>query len=271
MTSPDISPLRSSKAGRQDLILKELRLVPALRASELAQRLGVSHETIRRDLMDLDRRGLLNRTYGGAARPFSFEAPVNARRHMHVEDRERIAARMASLIAAKEVVMMGSGATVWHAARAIAAERQDVTVITNDHAVAAAVGANPSHRVICLGGRLQPEEGFVYGTQALEAIAGYQANWAIIGASGIDADGAYDIDDQAASVYQAMVLRSARVALLADRSKFESPALARLATWSQIDLLITDARPRGAIAHGLDEANVSVVVAQSPSDTVSVA
>ena len=70
------APPRLRRACRQDRILAELHAQPALRASELSQMLEVSHETIRRDLIDLDRRGLLRRTYGGAQRSLRFEAPV---------------------------------------------------------------------------------------------------------------------------------------------------------------------------------------------------
>ncbi|KAA8606156.1 DeoR family transcriptional regulator, partial [Salipiger aestuarii] len=87
---------RRPRADRQDRILAELRAQPSLRASQLARMLGVSHETIRRDLIDLDRRGLLRRTYGGAERPLRFEAPIAERRTMHVGARERIGARAAT-------------------------------------------------------------------------------------------------------------------------------------------------------------------------------
>lgn len=71
------APCKRPRAARQDRIMTELRALPSLRASQLAQMLGVSHETIRRDLIDLDQRGLLRRTYGGAERPLRVEAPIS--------------------------------------------------------------------------------------------------------------------------------------------------------------------------------------------------
>ena len=97
MVEPNTSLQRRPRAVRQDCILTELRAQPSMRASELAQKLDVSHETIRRDIIDLDRRGLLRRTYGGAERPLRFEAPLAERRTMNVDARRRIGAEAAAM------------------------------------------------------------------------------------------------------------------------------------------------------------------------------
>ncbi|APX24378.1 MAG: DeoR/GlpR transcriptional regulator [Rhodobacteraceae bacterium] len=251
------APPRLRRACRQDRILAELHAQPALRASELSQMLEVSHETIRRDLIDLDRRGLLRRTYGGAQRSLRFEAPVGERRFMHVDARERIGAEAAALARPGQVVMIGSGSTCWHAARRIATDCRAVTAITNDHAVAEALCGNDTIQIIMLGGRLHPGERYAWGPQAVEELTRYRADWAILGTSGIDGLGAHDIDDHAAGVLRRMIRQSRRVAILADRSKFGQAALARIAGWSEVDTVICDAPPDGPLAatlagHGVD-------------------
>ncbi|MBU2959977.1 DeoR/GlpR family DNA-binding transcription regulator [Citreicella sp. C3M06] len=257
MADQILSSPRRPRAARQDRILTKLRAQPALRASELAQILDVSHETIRRDLIDLDRRGLLRRTYGGAERPLRFEAPLAERRSMHVQARARIGSDAAAQITPGQVVMIGSGATCWHAARALAASGRQLTAITNDHPVAEALCDNPSAQIITLGGRLNPSERYASGPQAIEELTRYRANWAILGASGVDSLGVHDIDDLAAGICRHMIRQAQRVAIVADRSKFDRPALARIAGWSEVDLLVTDAAPDGALAttlaaHGVD-------------------
>ncbi|EAU46821.1 DeoR/GlpR family DNA-binding transcription regulator [Salipiger bermudensis] len=263
LEKPPPPTLRRARVHRQDRILTELQAQPMLRASELAQMLDVSHETIRRDLIDLDRRGLLRRTYGGAERPLRFEAPVAERQIMNVEARDRIAAEAAAMIAPKQVVMIGSGSTVWHAARHIASGCQHVTAITNDHHVAAALCDGPTLQIISLGGRLHATERYTWGPQAIEELSRYRANWAIIGASGLDVLGVHDIDDHAAGIYRRMVRQSVRVAIVADSTKFDVPALARIANWSEIDLLITDAAPKGPLAAALAANDVDVVHPQA--------
>jgi DeoR/GlpR family transcriptional regulator of sugar metabolism len=253
------SSQRLSRAARQDRILTELRAQPSMRASELAQMLDVSHETIRRDLIDLDRRGLLRRTYGGAERPLRFEAPLAERRSMNVEARAAIGAEAAAQITPGQVVMIGNGSTCWHVARAISASGQQVTAITNDHSVAGALCDNPAAQIITLGGRLHPTERYAWGPQAIEELARYRANWAILGASGIDTLGVHDIDDHAAGICRRMIRQARHVAVLADRSKFDLPALARIAGWPEIDLLITDTPPEGPLAATLAAQGVRIL------------
>ena len=83
---------RLSKSDRQARIVAELRAAPSLRVNELALLLSVSTETVRRDLAELDERGLVNRTYGGAMRPVSFEPALAEREMLMVAEREAIAA-----------------------------------------------------------------------------------------------------------------------------------------------------------------------------------
>lgn len=107
-------------------------------------------------------------------------------------------------------------------------------------------------------GRLHPAERYIYGAQTLLELGSSRANQAIIGAGGMDAAGAHDIDDQAAGAYRAMIRQAEQTALLADHSKFGSPALARIAPWAEIDALTSDAEPPAAIATALAAAQVSV-------------
>lgn len=250
---------RRPRAARQDRILVELRAEPSLRTSELALMLGVSHETIRRDLIDLDRRGLLRRTYGGAERPLRFEAPLSERLSMHVEARSAIGEQAAGMLVQGQVVMLSNGSTCWHAAKAIAARGLQITAITNDHAIAEALCNSVAAQIIMLGGRLHPVERYAWGPQAIEELTRYRANWAIIGTSGIDALGVHDIDDHAAGICRRMIRQAERVAILADRSKFDQPALACTARWSEVDLLITDFPPQGALATTLSACGVDVI------------
>ena len=100
------TPRRSGKSGRQEQIIADLRLYPAMRVGELAERLGVSSETIRRDLAELDERGLINRTYGGAMRPVVYEPGLAEREGLMVPERQRIAAAAVAGIEANDILMI---------------------------------------------------------------------------------------------------------------------------------------------------------------------
>jgi DeoR/GlpR family transcriptional regulator of sugar metabolism len=252
---------RFSKLGRHKHIISQLTAAPTLRASELAAALGVSGETIRRDLMELQEHGLINRTYGGASRPFALEPSLPDRKATMIAERKAIASVIADLILPNEVLMLGAGATTFHVARGLAVQAKDITVITHDFAIAAALATNPSIRVLCCPGRYHPSEGYVYGTQTIANINSYEANRAIVSATGIGGRGIYDADDEAGAIYGAMVRRAAEAIVVADHTKFEQRALTVFAAWTDIDRLVTDRQPEGALATALRDAGTEIIVA----------
>ncbi len=256
---------RLSKPARHRHIVAQLTEAPLLRASELAGALGVSGETIRRDLMELQDRKLINRTYGGAARPFAHEQALVDRKAVMVAERRAIAAAVAALVRPKEVLMIAAGATTFHVAGALAAQARDITVITHDFAIARRLGANASIRVLFCPGRYHAAEDYVFGAQTIRSIDGFEANRAIVGATGIGARGVNDADDEAGAIYGAMVRRASEAILVADRSKFDEPALTVFARWTEIDRLVTDRAPGGALAAALRAAGTAVTVAE-PAD-----
>ncbi|MFC0239433.1 DeoR/GlpR family DNA-binding transcription regulator [Rhodopseudomonas telluris] len=252
---------RLSKSARHQHIISQLTAAPTLRASELAAVLGVSTETIRRDLMELQEQKLINRTYGGASRPFALEPSLVDRKRLLIVEREAIAAAIAELIQPNEVLMLGAGATTFHVARRLAATARDITVIVNDFAIAGALATNGSIRILCCPGRYHATEGYVFGTQTIASINSYEANRAIVGATGVGARGINDADEEAGAVYGAMVKRAAEAIIVADHSKFEQRALTVFAQWSEIDRFVTDRPPEGALATAVREAGTELIVA----------
>jgi DeoR/GlpR family transcriptional regulator of sugar metabolism len=232
-----------------------------LRASDLAVALNVSGETIRRDLLELQDQGLINRTYGGASRPFALEPSRSDRRRVMIAEREAIAMAVSSMIFPKEVLMLGGGATTYHVARFLAARNSDITVITHDFACASALGTNPTIRVLFCAGRFHAGEGYLLGSQTIASINSYEANRAIVGATGVGVRGIYDADEEAGAVYAAMIHRAAQSIVVADHSKFDQLAVAICAPWSALDRFVTDRQPSGALAQTLREAGTEVVVA----------
>lgn len=264
MTRPETGMLdkaRLSKKERHERIISELMASATLRVSELAAELGVSTETIRRDLFELSEKGLINRTYGGAVRPLGTEPSVSERHRMMVAEREAIAAATVKFIKPNEVVAVGAGATTTHVARRMAAECRDLTVITHSFSVATVLAANPTIAVLMCPGRYHGREGMMVGSETIEFLQSYNANWAILGATGVTAEGLSDAEAAAASVYKAMMLRAAETICVADRSKFSQQALAIWARWHDIGRLVTDTPPTGAVARAMERARVDLTVA----------
>lgn len=253
---------RLRKGERQERILGELRASPAIRISQLAERYGVSTETIRRDLDELGRRGMLNRTYGGAsARAFGFEPSLTERHKEHVEERQRIGALAARAIRPGQVLMIDVGSTAVHFARRLSAELKDLTVITNSFGVATVLSTNPTIAVILCPGRYDGREGSVFGSDAVAFLERFNANVAVISASGLTAEGPNDVNPNAAAIKRAMLARAATGLLLLDHSKYDLLTLENVCPLSELDALVSDRAPSAPLARALKRAGVEVEIA----------
>jgi DeoR/GlpR family transcriptional regulator of sugar metabolism len=232
---------RLTKKERHELILSEVRKSAAIRISKLAKRIGVAGETIRRDLIELGDAGLINRTYGGATISLVTSEPVISERGLTlVEERARIGKGAASLVENRQVVMIDGGSTTYEVARNLAQLKRDLVVITNSTGVASVAGGNPTFRVILCPGTYDNREGSVLGEDTVEFISRYNADAAIIGASGVTVDGPNDAISGAAAVKRAMIRRSLSTILVVTHDKFGRASLERVCRLTQISDIVTD-------------------------------
>lgn len=238
MQSPMDKP---SKHVRQELILRRLSNDVAVRISTLADEFGVTTETVRRDLDELSGRGLLARTYGGAAvRSVAGEPSVQLRAREFVEERQRIAAVAAEEVRPGDVLMVDAGSTTGHFAHALLRQPIALTVITNSLFVARTLGAAGSVSVILCPGDFRLSEEGVFGPETLAFLDRFHADIAVIGAGGVSPEEITDADAQGAAVKRKMMNRSGRKLLLADHGKFGQTQFATVCAARDIDVLITD-------------------------------
>jgi DeoR/GlpR family transcriptional regulator of sugar metabolism len=252
---------RLAKTERHERILAEMNATARLRVGDLAADLQVSTETIRRDLYELEERGLINRTYGGAVKPFGTEPSLTERHRLMVPEREAIAAAAVKFIKPNEVIAIGAGATTTHVARRMAAECRDLTVIVHSFSVAMALSANPTIRVIMCPGRYNGREGMMAGAETTDFLQSYNVNRAILSITGMTAQGLADAEADAATVYKAMVNRAAETIIVTDHAKFDVLALAIWARMHEVQRLVTDKEPTGSIGRALERARVEITTA----------
>ncbi|MFT3671919.1 DeoR/GlpR family DNA-binding transcription regulator [Aestuariivirga sp.] len=255
--------MKVSKSDRQARIVAELRAAPALRVNDLAEKLDVSTETVRRDLTELSERGLINRTYGGATRPLSLEPAIAEREQMMVAERERIANAAVALVEDNDILMIGGGATTLHFARRLSAERNHLTIITHAFSIAVALASNPLHKVLMLPGQYDGREGLISGPDTIDALQKYRASKAFLGASGLTVEGPSDAGVGPGLIYGAMMRRSSETVILADNTKFGRSSLAVYGTWSENVLLVTDQTPERGLADVLEESGTEIIVAHA--------
>lgn len=239
---------RYARAARHRRIIEALGATPTLRMNALSEALGVSAETIRRDLRDLDRRGLVKRTYGGAVRAYAAEPAIAERRRLMVREREAIAAAVSAVIRPGEVLLMGAGATTLHVAERIARDHSGLTIVTHAIDIVVALGANDSFTVIATPGHFDRREGHLVGHDTCAYLDGFVADRAILGASGLTVEGFANAEAHAADVYAAMMRRAAQTVIVADHSKFGVRALRRFGSWGAQVTLACDRPPGGELA-----------------------
>lgn len=235
---------RLSKKERHELILSEVRKSASIRISRLAKRIGVAGETIRRDLIELGEAGLINRTYGGATISLVTSEPAISERGLTlVEERARIGRGTVDLIEKGQIVMIDGGSTTYEVARSLAQFTRDLTIITNSTGVASVAGGNPTFRVILCPGTYDSREGCVLGEDTVEYVSRYNADVAIIGASGVTAEGPNDMISGAVAVKRAMVGRALSTILTVTHEKFGRASLGRVCSLADISDVVTDAEP----------------------------
>ena len=238
---------KSKKSQRHEQILDALRLDPAKRVNELALALNVSSETIRRDLAELDAKGSIRRTYGGAVRTSAREPALDERLKLYVPERERIARKTIELIADVDSLFVGGGATTLHFSQALKAQDRHLTVLTASLEVAMELATNPRFAVISLPGAVESKEGMVHGPETLRFISEYNVQAAIIGASAVDARGVTEALPAAADVFSAMIRQAEHTYIVADQSKLGKTSLKRILRWNANATLVTDVEGSEAV------------------------
>jgi DeoR/GlpR family transcriptional regulator of sugar metabolism len=253
----------NKKQQRHQRIIAALAAGPTVRISTLADEFGVSTETVRRDIDELTQRGLVDRTYGGAAaRHIGFQPAFGEREALAVEERSRIGRAAASLVKPGDVLMIDSGSTTTQFARALAAEARGVTVITNSQGVANALVDIEGARVVFCPGDFSGRERGVYGSETVAFLNRFYADAAFIGASGLTADGPTDVVSQACWVKRSMVDRASRTVLLVDAGKFGQKHLEIVCPLSRLAGLVTDRAPTGPLAQAVAAAGIELTVAK---------
>ena len=245
---------RLTKKERHELILSEIRTSASIRISKLAKRIGVAGETIRRDLIELGDAGLINRTYGGATISLVTSEPAISERGLTlVEERARIGRGTVGLVEKGQIVMIDGGSTTYEVARNLAQFSRDLTIITNSTGIASVSGGNPTFRVILCPGTYDNREGSVLGEDTVEYVSRYNADIAIIGASGITVDGPNDMISGAVAVKRAMIGQAMSTVLVVTHDKFGRASLQRVCKLGDISDVVTDAEPPAGFREAMQQ------------------
>ena len=252
----DLQPASS----RQSAILGTLRSRGQLRAVKMAEELGVTHETIRKDLLTLEAHGLLRRVHGGAVpvESLSYEPAIGARTSM-VEE-QRIAAAATEFLPPSGAILLDSGTTTQALATKLP-PGSSLVAITNALPIALTLMAHPQLTVHLLGGRIRSATMATVDSWALRNLTEVQADVAFVGANAFSLEHGLSTPDSAEGAIKSAMINAARLTvLLADHTKFGRDAVFRYADLDVIDVLVTDEGMSASDARALEsEAGIEVV------------
>ena len=227
----------------------------------LAERFGVTLQTVRRDIRQLNDAGLLTRFHGGVRMPGSTTENIEYRKRQQLNARakQRIAQEVAARVPHGSSLLINIGTTTEAIARALL-RHKGLRVITNNLNVAAILSDNADCEVIVAGGAVRAMDRGIIGEMTVDFIGQFKVDIGLIGISGIEADGSLrDFDYREVKVARAILAHSREVWVAADSSKFNRPAMVELARFDQVEMLFTDTVPPEPFPALLAQAGVTCV------------
>ncbi len=248
---------------RKQHILNRIERDGTVTVTGLAETLEVSEMTIRRDLVDLENSGLVRRVHGGAvsARGRNFEPPFLLRVMQNADAKRSIGYRAAQLVTEGNSITLDIGTTTQEMA-AFLTNFHNLTILTPSLRIASIFLNHSDIRLILPGGIVRPGEASLVGDISYSIFEQFFVDKLFLGIGNLDAEtGLTEFNLEDAQVKKVMMRGAKEVILLADSSKFDGTAFARVGNFNQIHKLVTDAMPTGALLSKLQEAGVEIIVA----------
>ncbi|WP_320779193.1 DeoR/GlpR family DNA-binding transcription regulator [Streptomyces sp. CRN 30] len=248
-------------AERRDHLLGLLAREGKVVAKDVAADLGISEDSVRRDLRDLAAEGLCQRVYGGALPVSPAVAGYADRRAVAPDGKRKVAAAAAALVRPEGTLILDGGTTALAVARTLPHDLA-CTVITHSPTIAAALLDHPRAELFLLGGRVFKHSAVACGAAAVEAAQNVSADLCLLGVTGVHPEtGLTTGDAEEAAMKRALAARAAETYVLASSEKIGTASRYRVLPWERITGVITDAGPDDPVVTRLSELGVEVLTA----------
>lgn len=224
---------------RRMLIYDEIKREKSSSIRELAKLFQVSSETIRNDLDILEKQGKIEKKHGFALLTDKYaHIPLRIKRENHIEDKILIASKAASLVEDHFTIWLDAGSSAYTLLRFLS-QKKDLTIATNSIEIATAL-ATSKHKLIVIGGMLEPIGQSMVGPFANEQIASLHFDLAFLGSDGFEnSNGPTTFAYEEIQIKHTALKQAERSVLLVDRSKIHDCAPYQYADFSELDLIIT--------------------------------
>ena len=247
------------RSERMGTILERLSEDGSVSVADIATELDVSAATIRRDLRLLEDQRLLGRTHGGAVpQGVLYELPLRYKSARQQQQKLRIAREAAARVADGWAIGLTGGTTTTEVARVLV-DRRRLTVVTNALNIASELAVRPNLKLVVTGGVARPESYELVGPIAEASLEGLNLDVVFLSVDGISAQAGLTTHHEIeAGTDRALLQRARRVIVVADSSKIDRVAFARICPLAEVDELITDAGADSAALAALRDAGVEV-------------
>ncbi|WP_202077826.1 DeoR/GlpR family DNA-binding transcription regulator [Caldalkalibacillus salinus] len=258
-------------AERYEKIVQLVDEKGSIRVSELSEIFGVTEETVRRDLDNLEKEGRLRRSHGGAVsvKDKQSEIPYFEREIKNVDEKQKIAQEAVHHIQENDRIILDASSTAWYMAKAL--PDIPLTVLTNSIKVAMELSHKAKIEVISTGGSLSKKSLSYIGPLAERSLDLYHVDKTFVSCQGVHIErGISESNELQARLKQKMIELADQVILLADYSKFGVQSFTQVTDWTHIDTLITDARTKQEDLQALEELRVQTQRLKGSSEDSSV-
>jgi len=227
---------------RRMQILQILRSEGRAKVNELVRRFNTSAVTIRSDLNELDQRGLVQRSHGGAVIQDTVfrESPVHERIKSQSKEKQRIGAMAATLVREGETIILDSGTTTLEVARHLK-NIPNLQVITNGVNIASELLGSRNTQIIMMGGTVRNDSASIVGRATEDMLEQFSADKLFLCGAGCDPDFGVSGTNLEETMANRAMLRAAReIIVVADASKFGKRSMSLIASFSEVDMVISD-------------------------------
>lgn len=247
---------------RHKSIVDILQIQGSVSVADLAERLGVSEVTIRKDLSSLEKQNRLYRTHGRAIpiSPYIGDRHVNEKEKQHVLEKRAIGKAAADLVHEQDSILLASGTSILYAAREFA-DKRNITVISASVSASSLLSQNKDIDVVQLGGIVRESSVSVVGAFAENMLKYFNCNLLFMGADGVDLEfGITTTNMMEANLNRMMMNAAQQTVLLVDSSKFGKKGFSKICEVQDVDRIITDDKISQLYLDNLQELGIEVTV-----------
>lgn len=253
------------KKNRESAILELLTAETKVEVSVLAERLEVSQVTIRKDLDELERRGIIIREHGYAVLRSADD--IHSRIAYHYDEKRRIAERAAELVADGDTIMIESGSCCALLAQSLTEVRQSLTIITNSAFIADYIRQKSAFQIILLGGIYQQDAQVMVGPMVRQCVENFWVERFFIGVDGYSERAGFTNQDQMrAQAVRDMAKQADQVVILTESEKFSHRGIVPLNLPQQdmahSQIIVTDQEIPQEVFLSLQQAGSEVILAE---------